>query len=336
MNEAACIVGIEVAKLKLDVALLNQGKLKSKVFSNSPEGFRELITWLRAKGAQPESSHLCLKATGPYSETVAIFLSDAGWAVSVVNPARVKGFAQGELARNKTDRADAALLARFCAAMHPDLWTPPAAAWRELRAWVDRLQSLKDMHQQELNRIEAYRASGQVALISAVQQHVDWLSAQIKQLQSDINDHIDRHPDLKRDAQLLHSIPGVGETTIAKVLAYAGDVRRFANAKALAAFIGVTPRQRLSGTSVEGRTMMSRTGHASLRKALYMPGMVARRHNPALKVFGDRLAANGLVPKAVIGACMRKLAHLIYGVMNSGQPFDIKIAMPALDLQDGI
>ena len=119
MNEAACIVGIDVAKLKLDVALLNEGKLKSKVFSNAPEGFRELNTWLIAKGAQPESSHLCMEATGPYSETVATFLSEAGWPVSVVNPARVKGFAQGELARNKTDRADAALLARFCAAMHP-------------------------------------------------------------------------------------------------------------------------------------------------------------------------------------------------------------------------
>ena len=83
--------------------------------------------------------------------------------------------------------------------------------------------------------------------------------------------------------------------------------------------------------------MMSRTGHASLRKALYMPGMVARRHNPALKVFdGDRLAATGLAPKAVIGACMRKLAHLIYGVISSGKPFDLNLAMPKLDFQDGI
>ena len=336
MNEAACILGIDVAKLKLDIALLNHGKFKSKVFDNTPTGFRELIAWLVSKGVQPDCSHVCLEATGPYSEAVAIFLCDAGWAVSVVNPARVKGFAQGELARNKTDRADAALLARFCAAMRPDLWTPPPAAWRELRAWVDRLQALKDMHQQELNRIEAHQASGQVALVNAVQQHIDWLAVQIKQLESDINDHIDRHPDLKRDAQLLHSIPGVGENTVAKVLAYAGDVRRFANAKALAAFIGVTPRQRLSGTSVKGRTMMSRTGHASLRKALYMPGMVARRHNPALKAFGDRLAATGLAPKAVIGACMRKLAHLIYGVINSGKPFDLNLAMPKLDFQDGI
>ena len=240
------------------------------------------------------------------------------------------------MVRNKTDRADATLLARFCAAMNPSLWTPPPAAWRELRGWVDRLQALKEMHQQESNRQEAYRASGQRPLVEAVQNHLAWLEKQIKDLEKDINDHINRHPELKRDADLIRSIPGVGDSTVARVLAYAGDVRRFANAKALAAFIGLTPRQRVSGSSVRGRTMISRTGQASLRKALYMPGMVARRHNPVLKAFGDRLQSSGLAPKAVIGAVMRKMAHLIYGVINSGIPFDPRIATPRLDFQEGI
>lgn len=220
--------------------------------------------------------------------------------------------------------------------MRPSLWTPPPVEWRELRGWVDRLQALKDMHQQESNRMEAHQASGQTHLIQDVQIHLDWLNKKIEQLTRDIHDHIDRYPDLKRDAALLNSIPGIGDTTIAKVLAYAGDVRRFANAKALAAFIGVTPRQRLSGSSVKGRTMMSRTGHSELRRVLYMPGLVARRHNPTLKIFGDRLSATGLVPKAVVGAVMRKLAHLIYGVIKSGQPFDVNFHHSALAIQDGI
>ena len=110
------------------------------------------------------------------------------------------------------------------------------------------------------------------------------------------------------------------------MLAYAGDIRRFANGKALAAFIGVSPRQRQSGSSVKGRTMISRTGHADLRKALYMPGMVALRHNTVLQAFGERMKANGLVPKAVIGAAMRKLVHIIYGVVKSGRPFDANFA----------
>jgi len=120
------------------------------------------------------------------------------------------------------------------------------------------------------------------------------------------------------------------------VLAYAGNVRRSANAKTLAAFIGVTPRQRISGSSLKGRDMMSRSGHAQLRRALYMPGLVARRHNPVLKDFGNGLTETGLAPTAVVGALMRRLAHLIYGVINSGNPFDPNIATPRLDLQDGI
>ena len=336
MNEVACVVGIDVAKRKFDIALLISNKIKTKVFDNTPSGHKAFSEWLGERGAIPEHTHLCMEATGPYSETLATNLVAEGWRVSVVNPARIKGFAQGELARNKTDRADAALLARFCIAMRPSLWTPPPVEWRELRGWVDRLQVLKEMHQQESNRMEAHLASGQARLAQDIQTHLDWLNKQITELERSINDHIDRHPDLKRDAELLGSIPGIGDTTIAKVLAYAGDVRRFANAKALASFIGVTPRQRLSGTSVKGRTMMSRTGHSELRRALYMPGLVARRHNPVLKMFGDRLSATGLAPKAVVGAVMRKLAHLIYGVISSGKPFDAKFGHSALAIQDGI
>jgi transposase len=336
VSENACVVGIDVSKSKLDIALLINGKIKSKVHDNTPAGYRELQTWLTGHGAQPAHTHLCMEATGPYSEAAATALADAGWPVSVVNPARVAGYAQSELARNKTDRADAALLARFCLALRPALWAPPAPPWRELRAWVDRLHALKDMRQQEANRREAHQASGQPALVEAVQAHLTWLDEQIATLEQSINDHIDRHPELKADADLLQTIPGLGPTTIAKVLAYAGDVRRFDSAKALAAFAGLSPRQRLSGTSLKGRTVMSRTGHGALRKALYMPGLVARRHNPALQRFGDRLKCRGLAPKAVIGAVMRKLAHLIYGVITSGLPFDVNKAMPKLDLQDGI
>jgi transposase len=339
MNENAvfsgAVVGIDVAKQKVDLFAVHGGKGKSKVFDNTAAGHRELQRWLAERGLVPANTHVCLEATGPYSESLATALVAGGWKVSVVNPARIKGFAQGELARNKTDRADAALLARFCAAMKPSLWEPPPPAFRQLRAWVDRLQTLKDMRQQEMNRIEALEASEQPDVLAHVKTHVAWLDQQIATLERDIDDHIDRHPELKTDAALIASIPGIGKTTVAKVLAYAGDVRRFDSAKALAAFIGLSPRQRLSGTSVRGRTMMSRAGHKALRHALYMPGLVARRHNAALKTFGDRLSAAGLAPKAVIGAVMRKLAHFIYGVIKSGEPFDMKKAMPVLDFQDG-
>lgn len=334
-NTGHAVIGVDVAKRKVDLFVLCQGKGKSKVFENTAAGQLEMQRWLCERGFSPADTHVCMEATGPYSEGLATALVAGGWQVSVVNPSRIKGFAQSELTRNKTDRADAALLARFCAAMKPSLWVPPAAQFRQLRGWVDRLQTLKDIRQQELNRSEALQVSEQPEVLENVERHVQWLEVQIARLDKDIHDHIDKHPHLKNDAGLIASIPGVGKATAAKVLAYAGDVRRFDNAPALAAFIGLTPRQRLSGTCVRGRTMLSRTGQHALRHALYMPGLVARRHNAALKVFADRLSCTGLAPKAVIGAVMRKLAHFIYGVITSGKPFDLQKAMPKLDFQDG-
>jgi transposase len=113
-------------------------------------------------------------------------------------------------------------------------------------------------------------------------------------------------------------------------------VRRFKSAKALAAFVGVTPKQKQSGTSVNGRTTISRAGHAAARKALYMPGLVAKHHNPVIVAMAKRLQSRGMAPKAIVGASMRRLVHLIYGVINSGKRFDMAIPMRGLAFQDGI
>jgi transposase len=328
-------LGIDVSKKKLDVALLDErGKFKQRVFVNESAGFAQLMHWLSERGAAPSITRVCMEATGSYSEASATALVDAGWVVAVVNPARVKGFAQGEMLRNKTDRADASLLARFCRLHEPEPWVPAPAEVRHLRALVERLQVIKDMQQQELNRLEAQ--AGNAMLDASIRDHIAWLQRCADELQRDIDDHIDRHPRLREDADLIESIPGIGQVTTPKVLAFLGDVRRFKSAKALAAFIGVTPRLKESGSSVRGRSMLSRAGHSEMRRALYMPALVASRHNPAIKAFGDRLRANGMAPKAVIGACMHKLAMLIYGVLRSGMPFDPRIAMPRLDVKDGI
>lgn len=163
-----------------------------------------------------------------------------------------------------------------------------------------------------------------------------WLDAQIQKIQSGIDNHIGGQPELKHDAELMRSIPGIGYRSSAQILASIGDIRRFKNAKALAGFIGVTPRQKQSGTSIKGRTMMSRAGQAAARKSLYMPGMVAKRYNPVIAAMAKRLEAKGLAPKAIVGASMRKLVQLIYGVVKSGQPFNAKIPMAGLEIQEGI
>jgi transposase len=328
-------IGIDVAKSKLDVALLDErDKVKSHVFANDAKGHAALMTWLSHRSCLPGQARVCLEATGCYSESIATALVDAGWQVSVVNPARVKGFAQSELARNKTDRADAALLARFGQALQPEPWAAPPLEVRQLRALVDRLQNLKEMHQQEVNRLEGMM--NQLGTRDSIESHLQWLQQSIRQLERQINDHIDGHPSLRDDAKLITSIPGLGNTTAAKVIAYLGDVRRFKSAKALAAFIGVTPRLKLSGSSVRGRSMISRSGHAGIRRSLYMPALVALKHNPIIKTFGERMKAGGLAPKAVIAVSMHKLVHLIYGILKSGTPFNPNFLVASLDIQDGI
>ncbi len=330
-------VGIDVSKRKLDVACLDvRDKIKSRVFSNDAAGHAALKSWLADRGARIDNTHICMESTGPYSEPPAIVLADACWQVSIVNPARPKAFAETTGVRNKNDKSDAALLARFCAKLTPDLWQPPSIEQRKLRGLVDRLQALKDMHLQESNRLEGPELLGQDSSIKSINEHLAWLDARIAELEREIDDHIDSNPTLKRDADLMTTVPGIGTTTVAKVLAYVGDLRRFSSAKALSAFIGVAPRQRQSGTSIRGRTTISRVGHAYLRAALFMPAMVALRYNPSVKAFGERLGSTGMSRKAVVAASMHKLVHLLYGVVRSGLPFDPIRARPRIDIQVSI
>ena len=180
-------------------------------------------------------------------------------------------------------------------------------------------------------------ATVDVTACTSIQEHLTWLETRIAEINKDIDDHIDRNKEtLGKDAALLASIPGVARVTAAKVLGLLGDLRRFDSGKALAAFIGVTPKRHESGDSVRGRSSISKAGHASIRHALYMPTLVATRHNPSIKAFRDRLVAAGKPRKAAALASMHKLVHIMYAVVRKGVAFDPRFARLALDGQDGI
>ena len=313
-------LGIDISKQKFDVALLRENKLKHKKFSNNLKGHDALLTWLQQQNAS--NVHVCMEATGIYGEALAEHLYDAGLAVSIVNPARVKGFAQSEQRRTKTDKVDAGVIARFCAALEPGTWQPQLRKIRQLRDLVRRLEALNGMHQQEANRLEG--ADGFIA--EQLQDHIDYLNTEIKKVKKLIRQHIDNHPDLKQRKALLESIPGIGEATINVILSEFGTITQFKNAKALAAFIGVAPKIRQSGTSLRGRGTMSKMGRSALRKAFFMPALVALRHNPVLIELKARLTRAGKPKMAIVGAAMRKLVHIIYGVLKNGVPFDEKFA----------
>lgn len=311
------VLGIDVAKAKLDVALrLPDGKIRNKVVDNSGPGFEVLSAWL-AKHEVTEL-HACMEATGTYWEAVAEFLADAGHTVSVVNPTRIKGQGTASLVRTKTDKVDARLIAEFCVTQHPEPWQPPLPAIRELRALVARRDALDAMRSQEHNRLLVARE----AVRAHIEAHLTYLDRAIAEIEAAIRRKIDDDPGLKEQRDLLDSIPGLGDKTIPVLLSYYGGPLRFHKAREAAAFAGLDPCQHESGTSVRGRPRLSKVGHTLLRKALYMPAMVAVHRTAWGRAFRDRLAAAGKPPMVILGAMMRKLVHVAFGVLKSRRPFD--------------
>jgi transposase len=307
--------GIDVAKDSLQVCILTRGRPQRR-FENQQTGWQALTQWLQAWG----EVWVALEATGTYGDGVSEWLHQAGYRLSVVNPARIHAYSASQLKRHKTDAVDAELIADFCRTQQPPLWTPPSAAERELRALVRHRDDLKDLRQAEQNRLEAQPPSATV--VHHLQTLVALLETQIADVEQQIRNHIQRHPDLKAQHELLTSIPGIGDQTSFQLLAELGDLRRFTDVRQVVALVGLNPQQRQSGRSLHYTAGIARMGRSSLRAALYLPAVVAKRHNPVLKAFAERLAAHGLPPKAVIVAVMRKLLHLAYGVIHSNRPFD--------------
>lgn len=312
------VLGIDVAKKKLDVALMFNGKTLGRKFDNSMKGFKLLQGWLMS--LHIEQVHACLEATGSYGEAVAEFLYEKKHRVSVVNPLRIKGYASSDLQRNKTDPADARTIADFCLVKDPEEWHPLPAEVKDLQALTRRIESLGKMLAAEKNRLEG--ASREVR--PSVKRMIETLETEIKNVKRLIKDHMDNHPDLKQQNDLLRSIPGIGEGT-GPLLLSEMEIRQFTSGRAVAAFAGLTPRKDQSGTSLN-RTRLSKVGNGRIRKALYFPAMVAMKHNQTIKQFASRLSEKGKTPKQVICAVMRKLLHIAFGVIKHNRPFDPNLA----------
>jgi transposase len=321
VRSMASFLGIDLSKETFHAFLLGDRADAKKVFPNTPKGFEQLTTWLKNRRA--DDVHVCMEATGAYWEALALYLHGLDQHVSVVNPARIKAFAQSELLRTKTDAVDAALIARFCKSQNPDPWVPSPPEIRVLQALMRHCDHLKKTRAQQ----SVYAQSSDAAVVTAsIREVIATLDEQIAQVERKIRRHFDDHPDLRRRRDLLTLIPGIGETTAGSILSEIPHLDRFESAKAVAAFAGLSPRERRSGTSIHGRPRMCKTGNARIRKALYVPAIVALRCNPILRIFAERLSAAGKHKRLIIGAVMRKLLVLAYGIFRSGAPFDANYA----------
>jgi transposase len=317
-------VGIDVSKDTLDCCLLlPASKAKEATFANDSKGHATLLAWAD-RHARGSAIHFCLEATGPYSEAIAVHLAAAGRQVSVVNPTRVKyaGLARGR--GNKTDKADARLIAQYAECERPPAWHPPPPEVRELQGLVRRIDELVEAAARDKGRLASPALTP--AIRKSVERTVRLLGREAARLRAQADELVATTPALRADRELLETIPGVGRRTATTILAELPAVDRLPSAQSAAAYCGLSPREFTSGTSVRKRTRLSKAGNPRLRKALFLPAQAAVRFNPTLRGFFARLVKAGKTRMQAIGACMRKLVMLCYGVLKNRAAFDPKWA----------
>lgn len=323
MSQRMIPLGIDISKATFHAGLLKDGKrVLVKQFANTEAGFAQLSEWLNQHAV--ERVHGCLEATSIYGHGLATYLVEQGHGVSIVNPARIKGYGQSQLRRTKNDHADAKLIAEFCRDLNPSLWQPSDAVVAELQGFTRRLEALEQMVTQEKNRLSITPA----AFEADIEAHIKFLEGQITSVKKRLHEHVQTQAMLKAQHDLLTTIVGVGDYTAAVVLAEIGSIAWFDSARQLAAFAGLTPQEHQSGTSVHGKTRLCKIGSVRLRKALYFPALNLIRRCTEIQAFRHRLLEAGKTKMQVVGAVMHKLIRVIYGVLHSKQPFDPKKLVP--------
>lgn len=314
-------VGIDVSKSTFHACYLADSKARPKtgVFTADPPGHAKFLLWLDRVGTR-QSLHLCLEETGCYGRALAAFLHQAGHHVSVINAALIKNYGRSLNLRTKTDRVDAQLIAGYTLERIPARWQPLEPQHQALRDAARRRQQLMGLLLQEKNHLEACPSP---AIRESIQQTIDALQAQRAAIETHMKALIAADPQLKHNAALLVSIPGIGSLTAMLLLAELPPLDSFTTARSLSAYAGLTPREYQSGTSVNGRTRLCKQGRAGLRTLFFMPALslMGRKTGP-LYHFADRLLKAAKKPACVIGALMRKLSTIVFAILRSGQPFD--------------
>jgi transposase len=315
-------VGIDISKLSFDVAVLVDSQYHNRHFDNNLSGFSVLLKWVKSFNDTP---FFCLEATGIYGLALAKYLHAQKQKVVVANPIQTHAFAKMEMSRNKTDKADAMSIARYCQYLHDKdniakkLFIPRDAAFERVQFLVTRLDQLNKMRSQENNRLDVSLDKSAARSVASMLTFID---KQLIKIRATLSKIVMQNELLKAQVKLLTSIDGVGDKTAWAILAYIGDISLFESAKQISSYAGLNPRIEQSGTSIH-HSSLSKMGCARLRKSLYMPALVAVRFNPLMKAFYEKLLAKGKPKKVALVAVMRKLLVLAYGVLKSGKPFDV-------------
>ena len=308
IKKMAGYVGIDVGKRELEVAVHDQAGTRQ--YSNSPKGIQNL-----QKDIDSQSVKLIVvEATRGYEYKMVKTLLKAGLPVSLVNPTRVRRFAQASGQLAKTDRLDAHVLARFAKVMKPKIWMLKSEVEEQLSQWITRRRQLVSMLTAEKNRLGSAREYAR----ANIKRHIEWLEEDLDDLEEQIESLLHSQPAYQQKIDIFVSPPGVGNVTALTLVAQLPELGLF-NRQQISALVGLAPLNRDSGRYRGKRRTFG--GRSAVRSALYMATLSAIRHNPVIKAYYERLLANGKEKKVAITACMRKLLVILNAMARDQQPW---------------
>ena len=315
-------LGVDISKVKFDCCIFLGDKKKAKVFDNNKSGFIKLISWLDKMKIDLLQLIVVMEATSIYHENLAYYLYSINIKVCVANPARVRKFAMGIAVLTKTDEVDAQVLVKYGELASYNFWKPDSENLRLLKQLMLRRDAYTSELNRERNRLDqAYSNNTDVIIIESICHDIEHLQNRINSIDGLIGRTIENDSILKKDLYLLESIPAIGRRT-ALIMLTLFSSRDFLKAGQAAAFCGLVPLQRQSGSSLRGSAKISRSGSSKIRAKLYMAAVVAIRFNPHIKDFYNRLLANGKPKMSALCAAMRKLIYIAFGVLKNQKPYD--------------
>ena len=325
------IIGIDVGKMNLDCAWLrdlDQDKPKRKKVENSPQGFKSMLTWAQdVSGLATSELSFMVEPTGIYHEFLVQFLYQRQATIYLVNPSRVRKFADGMGILSKNDLIDADMLTRYGLQNRKLLpYQPVEQGVSDLKSLLNRLDTLERDLRRERNRQEKISKSSTIHRFEkqSMQRTVRYLEAEIKRFKKHIGEAIKSAASLQKDYELLLTIPGIGARTAWTMLVILGS-RQFTSAPEVASFLGLNPIEKQSGKTRYRRPRLSKAGNGRFRQSLYFPAMVATRKNPDIKAQYDRLLAAEKSKMCALGAAMRKLVHICFGVLKHQRPYEVQV-----------
>ena len=313
MNEDKDFVGIDISKDTFDAFSSKSGHHQ---YTNERDGFKAFMKALDAK------SWVVMEATGSYSFMLAHYLYDEGIAVSVINPLVIKRYIQMKLRRLKTDKSDAQMIARYAVEQPLECWEPEPAYIEESKdlygthsLYIKQRTALK-------NRLHslAVKGVGTGSLVRSIKRQIKHLAGEISRLEKDLETLMREHEgDL---FTRLTSIPGVGKKTAMQLIVVTGGFKNFHNAKQVSAYVGLAPVERRSGSSIRGRSYISKVGDRTLRNHLFLCSFTACMYNPSCRALYERIVAKGKSKKLALIAVCNKLIKQAFAISKSGLPYD--------------